>query len=88
MLDQSLQPQQARAAMLGQRLEQQGQRERRHGAVALQHEGLDAVGVLRASERIARRWIGQRGEAGRDVGAGEQRGGHDVAGRLQHARHD
>ena len=64
---QALQPQQARTAMLGQRFEQQGQRQRRHRAIALQHEGLDAVGVLRASERIARRRIGQRSEARRDV---------------------
>ena len=43
---QPLQPQQARAAVLGQRFQQQGQRERRNRTVALQREGCDAIGVL------------------------------------------
>ena len=83
---QPLQPQQARAAVLGQRFQQQGQRERRNRTVALQREGCDAIGVPRDGERIARWQIGQGGEAHRDAGAGEQRGGRDIASGEQ-ARH-
>ena len=69
---QPLQPQQPRAAVLGQRFQQQRQRQRRNRTIALQREGFDAVGVLCACERIARRRLGQVGEARRDAGAGEQ----------------
>jgi len=68
---QAFQPQQACAAVLDERFEEQRERERGNGAVAQQAEGLDAVGVDGA-EWAVRDWRG-RGEARRSIAAGEQR---------------
>ncbi len=65
--------------MFGQRFQQQGQRQRRNRTFALQRERCDAIGMPRDGERIARRRLGQGGEAHRDAAAGEQRSGRDIA---------